>query len=93
MRRQAVKLQYDEVNMIVQQRKHPNRIEPVHSEESDGYDDGSVVHRPVYHTCKNCQYLQTIINNGNVTKGRGYDDGSLRRLCDRCKVLRSDGCC
>lgn len=79
---------------MVRQHRHPNRIEPVHSEESDGYDDGSGYHRAVYHTCRNCHYYQTIRRNRNRKQGYGTDDnGRLRRLCNRCQILRNDYCC
>lgn len=65
-----------------------------HSTESDGYEDGSGGNRAVYHVCLDCQYLKTIINNGNRKLGTGKDDeGKARKRCRRCRALISSGQC
>ena len=57
-----------------------------HSEEADGNIDGSRRNKAVYHVCRNCQYLKTIIANKNRKRGKGIG----RRRCRRCTdILRA----
>ena len=59
-----------------------------HSEESDGYCDGSGERRAVFHICLNCQYLKTISRNGNQKRGKGKDENGKPRIrCSRCTAL------